>query len=345
MEYPHVRPVIIGSGLIAESHAKALRDLGTSPVVVWSPNPSNRERFAARWGATAAATLQEALDVPGVSHAHICTTPMNHNDAIREAAERGMTVISEKPLAPTALLAAEALHHVTANDVPNFLNFNRRQDEGIQVLRDLLAEGEIGSPVSVFGHYRQQWNASPSGLDWRYDPSQVGPTRTVVEIGSHWLDLAHFVLGAEITEANATLGYMGERDYEVAGEKGRVTPPNDDFFMAMLKFENGVIGQVYGTELSHGSFDEIELRVDGTTGSAVWTSAHPNQLRIGNKVTGLRTIGWDSDGDSLSRSISAIYTDKAKEKGVATFADGLANARALDAIHLSAASRTWKETR
>ncbi|WP_332603173.1 Gfo/Idh/MocA family protein [Arthrobacter sp. S2(2024)] len=345
MEIPHVRPVIIGSGMIAASHAKALRDLGTAPAVVWSPNRANRERFASLWGATAANSLNEALDLPGVSHMHVCTTPMNHNDPIREAAERGLSIISEKPLAPTAELAAEALHHVTSNDVPNYLNFNRRQDEGIQMLRDLLAEGEIGSPVSVFGHYRQQWNASPSGLDWRYDPTQVGPARTVIEIGSHWLDLAHFVLGSEITAANALLGYMGERDYDTGSEKGRVTPPNDDLFAAMLTFENGVIGQVYGTELAHGAFDEIELRIDGTTGSAIWTSAHPNQLQIGNKVTGLRTIGFDSDTDSISRSIAAIYTNQAKERGVATFEEGLANARAMDAIRNSAESRTWKETR
>ncbi|MDR6971659.1 Gfo/Idh/MocA family oxidoreductase [Leifsonia shinshuensis] len=345
MKNTSVRPVIIGSGMIAVSHARALADIGIAPAVVWSPSPANRERFAADWDAVSAPSLTQALDTPGVTHVHVCSTPMNHLDPIREAAERGLAIVSEKPLAPTGELASEALEYVQSHDVAHFLNFNRRQDEGIQLLRAAIGAGDLGAPVSVFGHYRQQWNANPSGLDWRYDPQQVGPSRTVTEIGSHWLDLAEFVLGDHIGEASGLLSRMGERDYDTGSASGRVNPPNDDLFAALLRFDSGVVGQVYGTELSHGSFDEIELRVDGTLGSAVWTSGHPNLLRIGDKTSGLRTLGLDAPTSSLGRSIAAIYGGEAEERGVATFVDGLSNALAMDAIRLSAQTNTWKETR
>jgi len=336
------RPIIIGSGLIAGSHAKALGEMGIRPAAVWSPNPAHRERFAAQWGGVAAESLEAALDTPGATHAHVCTTPMQHLDPIRAAAERGLTIISEKPLAPTAAVAELAAEYARAAGVPGFINFNRRQDEGIQMLRTEIAAGTLGRPISVFGHYRQQWNASPSGWDWRYDPAQVGPTRTVVEIGSHWFDLAEFVLGSSITSTSALLSSMGERDILTDSGPSRGTPPNDDLFAALLRFDNGAVGQVYGTELSHGSFDEIELRVDGTIGSATWSSGSPNTLRIGNKTTGIRMLGLDYDSVSLASSIRAIYEGRAAERGVATFDDGLRNARTLDAINHSATTQTWK---
>lgn len=336
--------MIVGSGLIAASHARALLEIGVRPAAVWSPDADRRARFAQRWGAAAAPDLDAALDTPGATHVHICTTPMHHSDPIAAAAARGLTVISEKPLAATLEHAEESLAAVNRHGAPAWVNFNRRADGGIQTLRRSLADGAIGTPVAVFGHYRQQWNAAPSGLDWRYDPTQVGPLRTVAEIGSHWLDLAHFVLGDRISSVNALLGRAGERPYDTGSEQGVVDPPNDDLFATLLRFRSGAVGQVYGTELSHGSFDEIELRVDGTLGSAVWSSDHPNLLRIGNKTSGMTTVGLDSPSTALSETIAAIYAGSAAEKGVATFDEGVSNARVIDAIRRSTVLDSWEET-
>ena len=340
-----VGPVIIGTGGIAAAHVTALLALGIRPVSVWSPNPANRERFGEAWGTRPAGTLEEALDAAGATHVHVCSTPMHHNDPIRAAAVRGLTIVSEKPLAPTAELAADALMHVRKHGVAAWLNFNRRLDAGVQLLRSSVANEDIGTPVSIFGHYRQEWNADPSGLDWRYDPSHVGPMRTVTEIGSHWFDLAAFVLGDRISSVNALQASMGERSYVRGSERGTVDPPNEDLFAAMLRFDGGTVGQVYGTELSHGSFDEIELRVDGTHGSAVWSSDHPNLLRLGNKSSGIRVVGQDAPTSSLGDSIAAIYRGTANEMGVATFEVGFNNALALDAIRRSTETDEWVSLR
>ncbi|MDQ0614073.1 putative dehydrogenase [Microbacterium sp. W4I4] len=341
MTSANVVPVFMGSGLIAHSHARALVELGHRPAVVWSPRADSRDRFARAWGAVSAPSIEAAMDTAGATHVHICTTPMNHNEPIRAAAARALTIVSEKPLAPTGALAQDAFDAVQGTPTEAWLNFNRRMDEGIQLLRSIMAKGTIGTAVSVNGHYRQQWNATPTGLDWRLDPKQVGPSRTITEIGSHWLDLAAFVLGARITAASGVLGYGGPREYVTDTDRGMVNPPNDDFFASLLTFESGAVGQVYGTQLAHGAFDEIELRIDATRGSAVWSSEHPNLLRFGNKTEGMRTVGIDSPTRSLSASISAIYQGTAPEQGVATFLDGVNNARAIDAVLASARTRAW----
>ncbi|PPG92860.1 hypothetical protein C5C39_02290 [Rathayibacter sp. AY1F3] len=337
-------PVIIGSGLIAQSHAAALRSLGIHDLVVWSPRESSRRRFADQWGATIASTLEEALDYTGATHAHVCSTPMQHLEPIERAAARGLTILSEKPLAPTLQLARRAADAVERGGAAGWVGFNRRLDGGIQLMRKVIGEGEIGRPVSVFGHYRQQWNAEPSGNDWRYDPAAVGPSRTVTEIGSHWFDLVAFVLGTPPTTVNAQFGFLGERSWTGPEGSGRVAPPNEDLFAALLRFDDGVTGAVYGTELSHGSFDEIELRIDGSLGSAFWDAAHPNLVRVGNKTSGIRTLGMDAPSTALADTIAAVYSGRAAEAGVASFSDGVANAAVLDAVTTSAASNAWEAT-
>ncbi|MDI2098485.1 Gfo/Idh/MocA family protein [Ruicaihuangia caeni] len=338
-----IRPVIVGSGYIAERHIAALALLGIRPLAVWSPRRESRERVAERWGTTAAESLEALLDTPGATHAHICSTPMQHEEPIMLAAQRGLTIVCEKPLAPTRDVVERIAGELERTGASLFLTFNRRMDAGIQQLRAAIADGRLGRVVSVFGSYRQQWNAAPSSRDWRFDPSLVGPSRVVTEIGSHWFDLAEFVLGQRIESVSAMSANMGKRTFDTGSEIGEFEPENEDLVSAQLRFEGGALGHVYATELAHGSFDDIELRIDGTLRSAVWSSTHPDQLTISHKVEGSLTTGLDSDTASIENCIRAIYTGTATEAGVAGLADGLSNASVMDAVRASHSENTWKD--
>ena len=337
------RSVVIGTGLIASAHLAALRRLGAREIVVWSPDEGRRTRFAERWAADPAPSLVDAIATPSATRVHVCSPPMQHLDSIELAAERGLAVLCEKPLAPTYPLARRAQDAIATARVSAWLGFNRRLDPGIVLMRRAVADGTIGRPVSVFGHYRQQWNAAPSTVDWRFDPALVGPSRTLTEIGSHWFDLASFVIDAPVVRVSARFGYLGTRPVAATAGAETVSPPNDDLFAALVELENGVVGAVHGTELAHGSVDEIELRVDGTEGSTMWDSAHPGLVRIGNKVSGIRVLGTDLPSDSVATVIEAVNESRAAELGVATFADGVANAAVLDAARRSAETRAWEE--
>jgi len=317
--------------------------MGIRPVAVWSPNSERAATAAARWDCAVAADLVEVLDRFGATHVHVCATPMQHEEIVLEAAARGHAVVCEKPLAPTLASAQKMVEAVRTSGVSAYLTFNRRLDTGVQLLRDAISNRMIGQPVTVFGSYRQQWNAAPSSRDWRFDPAQVGPSRVITEIGSHWLDLAEFVLGRRLLAVHAFVTTMGERTFDTGTERGRFTPVNEDVFSAQLRFAGGVVGHVYGTELAHGTFDDIELQIDGTVRSAVWSSHSPNQLAIAHKQEGIRIQGQSFPTTSISACIAAIYGGNAAALGVATFAEGARNAAAMDAIRASAASGEWRE--
>lgn len=337
------KPVIVGSGYIAAQHVSSLAELGIRPVAVWSPNAAHAAAAAERWECAQATNLDDALDSFAATHVHVCATPVQHEDIVVRAAGRGLAVVCEKPLAPTLASARVMLEAADKAGVPAHLTFNRRLDAGIQLLKEAVREGRLGRPVTIFGSYRQQWNASPSSRDWRFDPAQIGPSRVVTEIGSHWLDLAEFVLGRRLQAVHAFVTSMGPRAYDTGTERGEFTPVNEDVFSAQLRFDDGVVGHVYGTELAHGAFDDIELQVDGTLRSATWSSHSPNQLAIAHKLEGTRIEGQPFPPASVSACIAAIYGGQADALGVATFAEGARNAAAMDAIRSSAASGVWQE--
>ncbi|MGH9293625.1 MAG: Gfo/Idh/MocA family protein [Acidimicrobiales bacterium] len=339
------RPVIVGSGEIASRHAAALASLGIRPVALYSPTPEHAASAARRFGCEVAGDLLSAIGDFGGTHVHVCSPPVQHEEAAVAAAERGLSILCEKPLAPTADQALRMAEAVAGRPGTGHVLFNRRLDGGVQLLRRAVLDGSVGRPVAVFGSYRQRWNAEPSSLDWRFDPGQVGPSRVVTEIGSHLLDLVGFVLDRPLEAVHCLVANMGERSFDTGSKKGRFTPESEDLFSAQLRLGGGVVGHVYCTELAHDCFDEIELRLDGTARTAVWRSATPNQMTLSHKLEGSATYGPPTPSRSIESAIGAVYLGGEALSSVASFEDGVVVALAMDAMMESAASGSWQEVK
>jgi predicted dehydrogenase len=332
--------VILGSGFIAQRHIAALRETGVDVAGVFSPTSAHAAALATRWGTRAASSLDELLDLPGVTHAHVCSPTTLHEDAVTAIAERGLAVVCEKPLTVDGAGAARMRDLVRSAGVDAYLTFNRRFDEGIRAFRSLLRAGEIGEPVAIYGQYQQQWNAVPSSKDWRFDPSLVGASRVVSEIGSHWLDLASHLLGGDRIEAVSSITRnMGERTWEVGDESGTFTPVNEDMVASLLQTGDGVVGSILATQLAHGTWDDITLRIDGTLGSLSWDSRDASRVALSKKGVGVTMIGSGADSTSIVSMIASIYSGSDTE--CARFDDGVVNCAIQDAVLESASVRQW----
>src|SRR4029079_13274951 len=58
-------------------------------------------------------------------------------------------------------------------------------------------------------------------------------------------------------------------------EQGRAL---DDYGHAVIRFENGAIGTVTASQISHGRENDLFIEVDGTKGSLAWRQEEPNQM-------------------------------------------------------------------
>src|SRR4029078_7952444 len=110
-------------------------------------------------------------------------------------------VLCEKPLANSvaeAVAMAEAAEQARANGQLAMVGFTYRRVPAIQLARQLVADGRIGTVRHVRAQYLQDWIADANApLSWRLDKQKAG-SGALGDIGAHIVDLAQFVTGERV---------------------------------------------------------------------------------------------------------------------------------------------------
>jgi myo-inositol 2-dehydrogenase / D-chiro-inositol 1-dehydrogenase len=120
----------MGAGRMARTHAKAIGAAGGRLVTVYDVVKPAAQALAADDSATAAGSVEEALDRPDVAVVLVVTSSNTHVDLIIKAVEAGKAVMCEKPLAPTLVEAQRCIDVLGSQANRVFLAFNRRFDSG-----------------------------------------------------------------------------------------------------------------------------------------------------------------------------------------------------------------------
>ncbi len=209
----------VGTGVIAWAHAIGLRAMIAAGVVeaevvaVHDLDDGRAAGFAAATGAVAvpsAAAVLERCDAVWV-----CTPTAAHAAVVQAAAAAGRAVFCEKPLAPD-LAGAEALAAVVADaGVPAQVGLVLRSTPVFRALRDVVASGELGAPITAVFRDDQYFPVQGIyGSTWRADAAVAGGG-CLIEHSIHDLDILRFCLG-EVTEVSARTaffsGYPGVED-------------------------------------------------------------------------------------------------------------------------------------
>lgn len=240
MQKKRIKAAIIGCGMIAESHAKALQMDGRADIVAaaYGTNIEKGRAFAERFGIPKIVgdyheLLEDALDM-----VCICTPSGLHAACAIDFAKAGVGILCEKPLdihheAMTAMIDAAESHNVPLGCV-----FSNRTRVGIKHAKQLLESGELGAMKVVECQYRGY--RSPG----YYTSSKWKGTRALdgggclMNQGIHAIDLMMYLTG-DVLRTVAQTGALG-REIEV-----------EDTAAALLSFENGAQGVIMGTTLSH----------------------------------------------------------------------------------------------
>ena len=221
-----MRVGFLGAGLIATFHSKMLRASGeeVERVGVYDPDRARAEAFVAAAGGVVAGTEEEVLD--GCDAVYVCTWTAEHPRLVASAAERGLAVFCEKPLAVDAPTARSMADVVEQAGITNQVGLVLRRSPAFTVLRQLAAEEESGRLMHVVfrddqfipvrGHY---------GSTWRGDASKAG-AGTLIEHSIHDIDMLEWVCGPIATVAAAKSNFHGLDGIE-------------DVVAATLSFANG----------------------------------------------------------------------------------------------------------
>jgi len=248
---------IIGCGMIAGMHAKAIGDLEDAKVAAcFDMFPQSAEKFAAANNCTAYAELDKMLADPAVHVVTICTPSGAHMEPAVAAAEAGKHVIVEKPLEITLDRCDRIIAACEKSGVVLSTIFPSRFHESSRLMKQAVDEGRFG--VLTVGDAYVKWHRTQEYYDsgawrgtWKLDGGGALMNQAI-----HTVDLLTWLMGPveSIIAHTATLAH----------ERIEV----EDTAMAALKFANGALGVIEATTAAYPGFlKRIELH--GSAGSAV----------------------------------------------------------------------------
>jgi predicted dehydrogenase len=248
------RALVVGCGKIAGgynrgpsdpkilTHALAyLRHPAYELAACVDPDERSRLAFASTWSVPKNfAMLDDALEAGEYDIVSICSPTGTHLAVLERLLQsRVRAVFAEKPLDGRPQQARQIGAEFAARNIPVAVNFGRRFDRSIRVLRSAITSGRFGKLVSAIGFY--------SG--------------GVVNNGSHMVDLAAFLTSAhprlqavsaagETAKGNdptvSALLDLGGAPFHLIGQ-----PPSGVVrFELELSFEQGIVALEEGGQVT-----------------------------------------------------------------------------------------------
>ncbi|MBQ3217050.1 MAG: Gfo/Idh/MocA family oxidoreductase [Oscillospiraceae bacterium] len=308
---------ILGTGWSAETHARALTEANIEIWAVVGRDPEKTRHFAEKWNIPNYSTDFALLYAPEIDCVHICTPPSGHGEAIRKLLHHNKHILCEKPLCVDAEEAADLAKIAEEKDLVCALGFHFRFYPACQRAKELVNSPDFGRVLLVHGSYLQEFGAEPAEYSWRYED----PLHAVSEIGSHWLDLAQFISGKQITALSAQFDHLHPQRYQKNGllfleadwDREPIEVKNEDAAILSLRFAENIMGAVVLSELSHGRKNALTLEITGEKQSLWWNSEIPDQLTLAQKGKEPETILFpDRSFEAYFKQISTVYKDVEK---------------------------------
>ncbi len=379
MRLSEIKAGVVGVGFIGVAHVEALRRLGVDVVGVVGSTP---ERAAAKAEAANLPKVYDSVEAlaadPDIDIIHIASPNHAHADQVRIVLDAGKHVVCEKPLALTSEDTADLVARAEASGLINAVCFNIRFYPNCHQARALVDSGEIGAPRLISGSYLQDWLLLETDWNWRLEPDKAGGLRAVADIGSHWLDLARYITGANVVEVMADLHtFVTTRTHppgpvetfatvDENAELVEETMSSDDAADILLRFDNGARGIATISQVSAGRKNSVSIEVDGTSSAVSWYSETPDHLWIGHRgranevlqrdpslaaPEAARLIGYpgghvEGYPDTFRALFGQVYADVARGGPSAaptypTFADGHDALLVTEAVARSSEEQRW----
>ncbi len=204
----------------------------------------------------------------------VATPNHTHFPIAKAALEAGFNVVCDKPMTFDLKEALE-LHEIVKRSGCVFaLTHNYTGYPLVRHARQMVLAGELGEIQALRSNYIQGWLRSrlESGgqkqASWRTDPGKSGAAGCFGDIATHAYNLARYMTGLIPSEVSCNLKIF---------EPGRQL---DDYGHAVIRFENGALGTVTASQISHGRENDLFIEIDGTKGALSWRQEEPNVMTV-----------------------------------------------------------------
>ncbi|MFN0053952.1 MAG: Gfo/Idh/MocA family protein [Planctomycetales bacterium] len=221
--------------------------------------------------------IEKELALPAdqrIDFLSIATPNHTHFPIAKAALAAGFNVVCDKPMTFDLKQAEELLELVKQSGAVFALTHNYTGYPLVRHARQMILGGELGEIQAFRSNYMQGWLRSrletggQKQASWRTDPGKSGAAGCFGDIGSHAYNLARYMTGLIPAEISAHLKIF---------ESGRQL---DDYGTANIRFENGALGTVTASQVSHGRENDLFIEIDGTKGALSWRQEDPNVMTV-----------------------------------------------------------------
>lgn len=204
----------------------------------------------------------------------IATPNFTHFPIAKAAVEAGFNVICDKPMTFDLAQAEELKGLVEKSGVVFAVSHNYTGYPLVRMAREMILNGEFGEIQAVRSNYIQGWlrkrieQEDQKQAAWRTDPSKSGAAGAFGDIATHAYNLGRYMTGLLPAEISCNLKIFAP---------GRQL---DDYGHAVIRFQNGALGTVTASQISHGRENDLFIEIDGTKGALSWRQEEPNQMIV-----------------------------------------------------------------
>ena len=246
---------IVGAGLIADFHAKALADIPNAKLIGCCDKIQERAKnLADKYEAKAFESYEEMLKSEEVDIVTIATPSGFHMEPTIAAAEAGKNVLCEKPLEVTLerIDAMIEAHEKSGTRLGGI--FPYRFNDSQTVLREAINSGRFGV-ITYAGIYVPWWRTDEYYKDSWHGTWKLDGGGALMNQSIHMVDMLCDVMPPieSLQAYTETLGHKIEAE---------------DTAVAVMRYTNGALGIIYGTTASYpGQFRRFEIT--GTKGTVI----------------------------------------------------------------------------
>ncbi len=348
--------VVIGTGFGVLTHLRALRAAGFEVAALVGRDPARTADRARRSGVALGTTdLARALALPGVELVSVATPPHSHCELVLAALAAGKHVVCEKPFARDAAEGQRMLDAALRAGVIHQIGTEFRFATAQALATRALREGAIGEPRLATFVLQLPALADPRGEvpGWWSDASQGGGW--LGAYASHVIDQMRVCLG-EITTVSASLQLLSQRDWSA-----------EDSYTIHFRTESGASGVLQSSAGTWGA--PLAVARFAGTGGTLWIEGEdvfvgdaagsrklpvpddlvhpapipPDPELLVTAYDRLHSMGIDLGPFTRLFAALRIQLEGGKppaDPPPATFADGLAVQRVLDAVRRAAAEES-----
>lgn len=249
---------IIGCGLILPMHKKSLLNLENVKITaICDIDESAAKRGAEGLDCNIYTDYKKMIDTEELDTVHILTPHYLHSEMAVYAAQHGVNILTEKPMATNEADAVRMIEAAKENNVTLGVIFQNRYNEGSVAVKEAITSGKLGKIIGA--RFRVSWFRDAGYYnqgEWRGKWATEGGG-VLINQAIHTLDLTNWLIDDEPEFVSASIANRSLRDViEVEDEAN-----------GYIRYKNGAVVNFSACNY-YKPFAQVEIEIGCENGTA-----------------------------------------------------------------------------